>query len=250
MPGHVRRLTEPRGPPPAGWRAAGAVGAAAGRRLRSAPLPALQRTPSQVLSGTDDTRLGRALAPRAAQHPGESGFHVFDEPHEAFAARVLLADKAERSTDAQYFIRHGDAVGTLMWQSLWNAAERGVRVRLLLDDANTYGLDTELAALDAHPHIELRLYNPFVYRGRRAIGYASDFGRLNRRMHNKSFTADNQASVAGGRNIADAYFGAADELGFADLDVVAVGPVVAEVSREFDRLQAGFPAGLPIDWLL
>ena len=200
----------------------------------ASPLPALQRTPSQALTDTEDTRLGRALVPLVAQHPGVSGFHVFDEPHDAFAARVLLADRADRSIDAQYFIWHADAVGTLMWQALWAAAERGVRVRLLLDDANTYGLDSELAALDAHPNIELRLYNPFVQRGSRGFAYASDFGRLNRRMHNKSFVVDNQASVVGGRNIADEYFGAAEALGFADLDVVAIGPVVAEVSREFD----------------
>ena len=158
----------------------------------------------------------------------------FEDPHDAFAARVLLARAAERSLDVQYFIWHGDAVGTLLWEALWQAAERGVRVRLLVDDANNAGLDPMLAALDAHPNIELRLYNPFVNRGSRALGYLTDFSRLNRRMHNKSFTADNQVSVVGGRNIADEYFGAAEGLGFADLDVMAIGPVVQEVSREFD----------------
>jgi len=142
---------------------------------------------------------------------------------------------AARSLDAQYYIWHGDAVGTLLWQALWHAAQRGVRVRLLLDDANTAGLDPVLAALDAHPNIEVRLYNPFTVRGSRALGYLTDFSRLNRRMHNKSFTADNEVSVVGGRNIADEYFGAAEGLGFADLDVMAIGPVVDAVSREFDR---------------
>ena len=200
----------------------------------ASPLPAPRQAPSHALTNTGDTRLGRVLSPQVQAHPGLSGFHVFDEPLDAFAARVLLAGAADRSIDAQYFIWHDDTVGTLLWQALWAAAERGVRVRLLLDDANTYGRDPLLAALDAHPNIELRLYNPFVYRGSRALGYASDFARLNRRMHNKSFTADNQASMVGGRNIADEYFGAAGELGFADLDVMAVGPIVAEISRSFD----------------
>jgi putative cardiolipin synthase len=216
------------------------------RRLLSVPVvvgllaacatlpPPADRMPSQALTDTAQTRLGQAVAPRLADHPGLSGFMPFEDPHDAFAARVLLARAAERSLDVQYFIWHGDAVGTLLWEALWQAAGRGVRVRLLIDDANNAGLDPVLAALDAHPNIELRLYNPFVLRGSRVIGYLTDFSRLNRRMHNKSFTADNQVSVVGGRNIADEYFGAAEGLGFADLDVMAVGPVVQEVSREFD----------------
>ncbi len=109
-----------------------------------------------------------------------------------------------------------------------------MRVRLLLDDNNTAGLDPTLAALDAHPNIELRLYNPFVQRGARALGYMTEFARLNRRMHNKSFTADNQVTVVGGRNIGDEYFGAGDGMLFADLDVAAVGTAVGDVSKEFD----------------
>jgi len=197
------------------------------------PLPT-DRVESQALTDTAQTRLGQAVAPRLAQHPGLSGFMPFEDPHDAFAARVLLSRLADRSLDVQYFIWHGDAVGTLLWQAMWEAAERGVRVRLLVDDANNAGLDPVLAALDAHPNLELRLYNPFVNRGSRVIGYLTDFGRLNRRMHNKSFTADNQVSVVGGRNIADEYFGAAEGLGFADLDVMAIGAMVQEVSREFD----------------
>ena len=198
------------------------------------PLPTVQRTPSQALVDTDDTRLGQLLQPLKAAHPGLSGFHVFHEPHDAFAARALLAGMADRSIDAQYFLWHDDTVGVLLWAALWRAAERGVRVRLLLDDANTTGLDPLLAALDAHPGIELRLYNPVVLRGSRALGYLTDLGRLNQRMHNKSFSADNQVSVVGGRNIADAHFGGGEGLGFVDVDVVATGPIVAEVSRQFD----------------
>ncbi len=201
----------------------------------AAPLPTVPRTPSHAATDTAGTTLARSLAHLVEAHPGVSGLHMFTDPHDAFAGRVVLADTAERTIDAQYFIWHDDVVGVLLWRALWQAAERGVRVRLLLDDANgSAALDPLLAALDAHPHIELRLYNPFVDRGSRAWGYASDFGRLNQRMHNKSFTADNQVSIVGGRNIADEYFGAAEGLGFADVDVSAIGPVVREVSKEFD----------------
>jgi putative cardiolipin synthase len=210
------------------------------------PLPAVQRTPSHALTDTAGTTLARDQAYLVGAHPDVSGLRVFSEPHDAFAARVLLADAAERTVDAQYFIWHDDTVGVLLWRALWNAAERGVRVRLLLDDANgSAALDPLLAALDAHPHIELRLYNPFVDRGSRAWGYLTDLGRLNKRMHNKSFTADNLVSIVGGRNIADEYFGAAAGLGFADVDVIAVGPVVREVSKEFDlywNSASAFPA--------
>jgi putative cardiolipin synthase len=196
--------------------------------------PPEDRVASAALTDTGDTLAGRAVAGLVGAHPGRSGIHKFPEPHDAFAARVLLADAAQKSLDAQYFIWHGDQVGMLLFEALWKAAGRGVRVRLLLDDANTSGLDPTLAALGAHSNIELRLYNPFPNRGSRAIGYMTEFGRLNRRMHNKSFTADNQVTVIGGRNVANEYFGAAGAISFADIDVLAIGPVVHEVSKEFD----------------
>lgn len=219
------------------WRAAAAALLLAASVLvagcASLP-PPTERTPSVALTGTENTTLGRGVAALVAERPGLSGLVAFDEPHDAFAARVLLARVAERSIDAQYFIWHDDAVGLLLWEALLQAAQRGVRVRVLIDDANTAGMDALLATLDAHPNLEIRLYNPFAYRGSRALGYASDFARLNRRMHNKSFTVDNQVSVVGGRNIADEYFGAADGLGFADLDVMGIGPMVQQTSAEFD----------------
>ena len=203
--------------------------------------PAVPRCPLQriasrptALTDTAGTRLGRAIAPGVAANPGKTGIHALPDPRDAFAARVLLANAAEKSLDAQYYIWHGDQVGYLLFQALWQAAERGVRVRLLLDDLNTKGLDPTLAALDAHPNIEVRLYNPLVERDARALNFLTDFTRVNRRMHNKSFTADNQATIVGGRNIADEYFGAGTGLTFADLDVLAVGPAVPEVSKEFD----------------
>ena len=156
---------------------------------------------------------------------------------DAFAARARLAEIAERSLDVQYYIWEKDMTGTLLFEALHAAADRGVRVRLLLDDNNTSGLDPVLAALDSHPNIEVRLFNPFVIRKPR-IGYLTDFFRANRRMHNKSFTADNQVTIIGGRNIGDEYFGAAEGSLFVDLDVMAVGPIVHEVSNDFDRYWA------------
>ncbi len=185
-----------------------------------------------------NTRLGRAIAPRTAAHPGKSGFHALVEPRDAFAARAHLARAAERFLDVQCYIWRADYSGNLLFQALHDAAGRGVRVRLLLDDNNTKGLDATLAALDAHANIEVRLFNPFRWRGQRWLGYLTDFSRLNRRMHNKSFTADNQATIIGGRNVGDEYFDAGEGMVFEDLDVLAVGPIVGEVAADFDRYWA------------
>ncbi|WP_300273039.1 phospholipase D family protein [Halomonas sp.] len=123
----------------------------------------------------------------------------------------------------------------LLLEALHAAADRGVRVRLLLDDSGTAGIDAELAALASHPNIQIRLFNPFVVRSPKWLGFLTDFSRANRRMHNKAFIADNQVSIIGGRNIADEYFAATEEVHFSDLDVLAVGDVVDEVSTDFDR---------------
>lgn len=213
-----------------------------------ASLPSLDgRSVSTALQDTADTRLGRSIAPLAEAHPGESGLVALVDGRDAFAARVRLADLAERTLDVQYYLWHADLSGTLLFEALRRAADRGVRVRLLLDDNNTSAdLDAVLAALDAHPNIEVRLFNPFPLRRWRALGYLTDFARLNRRMHNKSFTADNQVTVVGGRNVGDEYFAAGRDVLFVDLDVAAVGPVVREVSRDFDRYwaaQSSYPAG-------
>ena len=173
------------------------------------------------------TRLGRAIAPQVQQHPGLSGIHTLADPLEAFAARLLLAHAAERTLDVQYYIWRGDQTGTMLLQALLAAAERGVRVRMLLDDGGTSGLDPMLAALVLHPMVEVRLFNPFVVRKPKSIGYLTNFSRANRRMHNKSFTADNQASILGGRNVGDEYLGATDGVLFSDMDVLAVGAVVS-----------------------
>jgi cardiolipin synthase C len=204
------------------------------------------RTASNALEDTSRTRLAAAVAPFVAAHPGKTGIHPLFDPRDAFAARALLAAAAEKSIDAQYYIWHGDTVGNLIFESLRQAADRGVRVRLLLDDMNTGGLDPVIAALDAHPNLEVRLYNPFANRRTRALDFLSDFSRVNRRMHNKSLTVDNQASVVGGRNIGNEYYGVGEGTVFADLDVVAVGAAVRDVSRQFDLFwnsASAYPAG-------
>ena len=215
-----------------------------------ASLPPLEgRTPTTAFADTAGTRLGQAVAAQIAANPGKTGVHPFPDPRDAFATRVLLAAAAEKSLDVQYFQWNGDQVGYLLIEALWQAAERGVRIRLLLDDLNTGGLDPTIATLDAHPNIEVRLYNPFTARNARALNFLTDFTRLNHRMHNKSFTADNQVSVVGGRNIGNEYFGAGSGMVFADLDVIAVGAAVREVSEEFD-LYWNSPSAYPAARLL
>jgi len=200
-----------------------------------ASLPSLEgRSETHATTDTSATRLGRAVAADVAAHPGKAGIHAMPVATDAFAARALLAATAEKSLDVQYYIWHGDQTGYLLYEAMWRAAERGVRVRILLDDANTKGLDETLATLDAHPNIEVRLYNPLMQRDARLMNFVTDFERVNRRMHNKSFTADNQATIVGGRNVGNEYFGAGEEAEFSDLDVIAIGPVVREVSTEFD----------------
>jgi putative cardiolipin synthase len=202
-------------------------------------LPDLEgRSISTAVQNTADTRLGKVIEPLVQAHPGKSGVVPVRDGRDAFAARKLLADAAERTLDVQYYIWHNDMSGTLLFEALHRAADRGVRVRLLLDDNNTTNLDTVLAALDAHPNIQVRLFNPFIHRRWRFLDYLTDFERLNRRMHNKSFTADNQVTIIGGRNVGDEYFDAGQNVLFVDLDVLAIGPVVKEVSNDFDRYWA------------
>jgi cardiolipin synthase C len=209
-------------------------------------LPPLgNRTASTAITDTAMTRLGKGVTPLVAAHAGLSGVYPLRDARDAFAARHLLATAAEKTLDVQYYIWRDDLSGTLLMKALVDAAGRGVRVRLLLDDNNTSGLDALLSAIDAHPRIEVRLFNPFAIRRARVLAYLTDLPRLNRRMHNKSFTADNQVTIVGGRNVGDEYFGTADGVLFADLDVIGVGPVVQEVSNDFDRYwasESAYPA--------
>ena len=199
------------------------------------PLEGRVASAAYTEADTAGTLIGKAILPSIANHPGLSGVNVLIDGRDAFAARVMMADHAERSLDVQYYIWRNDTTGTLLFAALRAAAERGVRVRLLLDDHNSSGLDPTLAVLDAHPNLEVRLFNPFPMRSMRLLGFMTDFNRLNRRMHNKSFTVDGLATIVGGRNIGDEYFDATGDVLFSDVDILAVGPVVKEVGSDFDR---------------
>ena len=196
------------------------------------------RPPSHAIDHPEETFLGRAFASQLEATPGQSGFHLLVAGQEAFLARAALAESAERTLDLQYYIVAEDATATLLLYRALRAAQRGVHVRLLIDDMYAVGRDFDLATLAAHPNVQVRVFNPFLHRGPlgifRLLEYFGDSTRLNRRMHNKLWIADNAAAVIGGRNLGDAYFHVRGEDDFADLDVLAAGPVLAEVSRSFD----------------
>ena len=189
------------------------------------------KTPSTAVEAD---RVDRQIESLEDQNPGDAGFHLLTDSIDSLAVRLLMAARAERSLDAQYYLITNDEVGYLFLGSLLQAADRGVRIRLLLDDIQTQGYDAGMAALDSHPNFEVRIFNPFAGRSTRVGDGITRFNRVNRRMHNKSFTADNHVTVIGGRNIAAEYFGARSDVNFGDIDVMAVGPVVEEVSNMFD----------------
>jgi putative cardiolipin synthase len=193
------------------------------------------RPPSSALLDTDQTTLGALIAPAVAAHPGESGFVLYNTGEGAIRARVALADVAQSSIDAQYFMWAGDAIGRVLVDRILAAADRGVRVRLLIDDYSDRGHDVAFETLDAHPNIEVRVYNPFARGWLRVLQLLGRFTELNRRMHNKVFAADGRVAVVGGRNLSDDYFGLGDKLDFRDFDLLAIGPVVAQAECAFDQ---------------
>jgi len=214
--------------------AAGALLAAAVAGCAS--LPSHEgRIATEALPPSAATRLGTALGPMVSAHPGLTGIHALPVASDAFAARMVLATAAERSLDIQYYIWRGDQTGLLLFEALADAAGRGVRVRILIDDQNTKPIEEVLAAMAARQNLEVRIYNPFTTRSARMLDYLGDFSRLNRRMHNKAFIADNHVALVGGRNIGNEYFGAGEEVPFKDLDVIAIGAAVGQVSAEFDN---------------
>ena len=194
----------------------------------------LPKPESTAPTDTADTYLGKQLVGLAEAHPGKAGFYPLSDGIDALAARLLLAARAERTIDAQYYLIKSDVTSYAFILALLQAADRGVRVRLLLDDIFTGGYDAGMAGLDSHPNFEIRIFNPFARRSARFIDGITSFSRINRRMHNKSFTADNQVTIIGGRNIADEYFGAREDAKFGDLDVMGIGPIVNDVSNMFD----------------
>jgi cardiolipin synthase C len=205
---------------------------------------------SAVMPG-NDAALDRMFSAAEIQHSGASGFRLVVEGVEAFVTRMQSAHLAERSIDVQTYIWHEDPTGLMLARQLLQAADRGVHVRLLLDDLDARAKNAGLAALAAHPNIEVRLFNPFASRsgGLRMAGEGMmNFGRINRRMHNKSWIADNRVALVGGRNLGDEYFAASDEVNFVDLDFAMVGPVVRDISASFDRFWNS-PSAWPIQIL-
>jgi putative cardiolipin synthase len=221
------------------------------------------RSTSTALEHPEQTALGQRFAADAGKHDGGSAFRVLSSGIDGFLARAELINAAERTIDVQYYIFRQDTTGQLLTESLLRAADRGVRVRILIDDGETVAGDEQIVALSIHPNIEIRVFNPFLYRGHaefiRAAEFALSASRLDYRMHNKLFVVDNIIALVGGRNIGDQYFQIDPESQFGDDDLLAAGPVVPKLSDTFDEfwnsrlatpfaaLVAGAPAAMALD---
>jgi len=197
------------------------------------------KTVSSAYAHPEETRLGRQFDNAGLLHGGNSGFRIIPVGADGFLMRMQMINAAERTLDLQYFIFRGDETGRLLTDAVLHAADRGVRVRVLIDDGETEVGDDQIKALEAHPSIEIRIFNPFVYRGHvtllRAVEYTFNLSRLDYRMHNKLLVVDNAAALIGGRNIGDQYFQIDPEAQFADDDVFAAGPVAKQLSATFDE---------------
>ncbi|WP_162454722.1 phospholipase D-like domain-containing protein [Pseudoxanthomonas kalamensis] len=192
--------------------------------------------------------LAELLDPLQSAHPDQSGFRLVSSGAEAYALRAYSARVAEQNLDIQTYIWHDDLTGRLLARRALDAADRGVRVRILVDDLDARAKNRGFAALDAHPRIEVRLYNPMASRSgalSQAGEFATGFKRLNHRMHNKSWIVDNRIALAGGRNLGDEYFGASEETNFVDLDMLMVGPAATAVQVNFDHFWNA-PSNYPI----
>ena len=207
-----------------------------------ASLPANDgRTASKAFDAPDQTSLGRLVLERKGMDRArsDSGFNLLDTVDAAFGSRLALIDGAQRSLDLQYYAIHADSSTEILLQRLRDAARRGVRVRILLDDFNTVGEDAQVLRLAFEPNVEMRLFNPLPgSRGSllgRVFTSLHDMERVQKRMHNKLFIADNAMGITGGRNLGDAYFGGDGKSMFLDLEVLAVGRIVRDMSASFDR---------------
>ena len=225
-----------------GWRrlrAALALAAAVLLATGCASLPRdLPRTPSAAVPPRPTPSSAGSPSP-PAKDPALSGFRLMSWSEQSFATRLALAARAQRTLDLQYYVFDDDGTGRVLMRALRDAAARGVRVRLLLDDLYTGGNDPLLLGLAAHPNVEVRLFNPFMVRFESVVARVAaslfDFGRVNHRMHNKLFIADGAMAVAGGRNIGDEYFMAHQGANYIDLDVFAVGAVLPTLAGLFDQ---------------
>jgi len=212
-----------------------AVGACAGRP----PGADFPKHESVALEHPEETALGSQFSGAARQHPGESAFRIISVGADGFRARAQLIDAAQRTLDLQYYIFHGDETGRMLTEHLLKAADRGVRIRVLIDDGDTAAGDEQILRLLNHDSVELRIFNPARYRGHvrfvRRMEFVLNAGRLDYRMHNKLLVADNAVALVGGRNIGNQYFQVDPESQFADDDAFSVGQIVPELSRTFDE---------------
>lgn len=202
------------------------------------PSHTTDKTASSAFNEPETTYLGKTAAEIAASHNGESGFLLLDRGRDALAWRAIMADSAQKSIDAQYFLWKDDEAGKVMMHRLMQAADRGVRVRVMIDDSMTDSDPQYLARFGAHPNIELRLYKPFGPKHKstvmRWIDYLADLKVLNRRMHNKLYVVDGSVAIIGGRNIANEYFEYPAPYVFRSRDLLALGPVVKTAGEAFD----------------
>jgi cardiolipin synthase C len=205
-----------------------------------ASLPENYPKPASIAEAPSaETALGAIVAEASSRHQDQSGFALVTGGRRAFTSRIALTDLAERTIDVQYYIWDSDTTGRMLAERLVRAADRGVRVRILIDDLATAGRDPVMATLDAHPNIEVRVFNAFANRGMRSLDFLSDMDRVNHRMHNKMMIFDNAAAIIGGRNVADIYFQVATDANYRDLDIAAVGPIVRTASHVFDHFWNG-----------
>ena len=203
---------------------------------------------SLAIPVTADTFIGAAAERWSKRYPDQSGFYPLLNGMDALGARLDMIEKAGKSIDLQYFLMKDDTAGLVVANALIRAADRGVRVRFLLDDVFTESPDRTLLLLSQHPNIEVRLFNPISRRGLYALNFLGHFRKANRRMHNKSFTVDNAISIVGGRNIADEYFQLKRDEVFADFDVLAFGKIAQAVSNSFD-LYWNHQLAIPVEQL-
>ena len=197
------------------------------------------RTPSTAYKNHKSTKIGRLFEKEAVMHPGKSGFKLIPYGQDAFTARIAMARLAQKSLDLQYFLWKSDRVGLLLANEALKAADRGVKVRILLDDIEQSGRDDIVAAMDAHPNIQIRIFNPFAHRNSHLLDFIGNFDRVNHRMHNKTIVIDNALVIIGGRNIGDHYFAVGEHTNFRDLDIAAAGPVVRQISSVYDHFWNG-----------
>jgi cardiolipin synthase C len=197
------------------------------------------KTASVAAVSPDETRLGRHFQQLTREHGPRSGFHMITVGVDGFLTRIEMINAAERTLDLQYYIFRGDETGTLIRDALRRAAQRGVHVRVLVDDADTRPGDEDLFEIAAVPNVEVRVYNPWAYRGHlglmRGIEFVFRHPRLDYRMHNKLLVVDDAVALVGGRNIGDQYFQIDPQSQFADDDVFTAGPAVPELEKRFDE---------------